>query len=135
MKLFAHNINRRRHTRLLSDCLKNAYTNDIENVRLATLIMSISCFFFVCRREERLNGWLKPLFYVWQGILAKIPGWSPIQPISTLRAFPQLSVRTTASHHAIIVIYYIGLINIQVFTIIICMYKKIFKNYKLIIFI
>lgn len=53
---------------------------------------------------------LEHVLYVWQGLLAKNPGWSLIRelatPIRTLGAFPQLSVRTMPHLQAILIVLY-----------------------------
>jgi len=67
----------------------------------------VSCY-FVCRAEECL---VETRLYVWQGFVAKNPaaghpsGSMQHQPIRTLRASPQLSVRT-APHQATYIILF-----------------------------
>jgi len=42
--------------------------------------MVISGIFFLCKEDEQL---VETRLYVWQGFVAKNPGWSPIRELAT----------------------------------------------------
>jgi len=66
--------------------------------------MFISGFLFV-RGKNGWNSWFKHVLYMWQGFIAKNPGWSSIRELATLANASSISaVESTPRHNKYFII-------------------------------